>query len=207
MPACLAGDESADVLAAQEQASASRFAEVKCKLAADCQAMNAWNADKAKIASKQHVTRVLHEKAQLEQGKKFLGPMFSNLVIFFVQFGIFWANVLGQFCLSHSLSGGRVVDEFMQSSCWMGLVGDWATPAEVDKLIRATAAKNQVTADKVNIIGWIDLTKVGVLTQKDINKVGVWAEKLIAKHPVGILAQLFVTVFSLKFFFVYPHQV
>lgn len=82
----------------------------------------------------------------------------------------------------------------MQSNCWMGLVGDWATPAEVDKLIRATAAKNQVTPDKVNIAGWIDLTKVGVLTQKDINKVGVWAEKLIAKHPVGILVQLVVGI-------------
>ena len=89
------------------------------------------------------------------------------------------------------LSGDRVVEEFMQSSCWMGLVSDWAMPAEVDKLIHATAAKNQVTVDKVNIVGWIDLTKVGVLTQKDINKVGVWSEKLIAKHPLGILANFY----------------
>ena len=73
LPQCLIGEESADVLAAQEQASASRFQEVKIKLAADCQAMNAWNADKAKVASKQHVTKVLHEKAQIEQGKKSLG--------------------------------------------------------------------------------------------------------------------------------------
>ena len=203
LPACLAGDESADVLAAQEQASASRFAEVKCKLAADCQAMNAWNADKAKVASKQHVTRVLHEKAQLEQGKKFLGPRFFHRFDLFrlvSWFAIFVGQCFGSFLFEPllQLSGGRVVDEFMQSNCWMGLVGDWAAPAEVDKLIRAAAAKNQVAADKVNIIGWIDLTKVGVLTQKDINKVGVWSEKLIAKHPVGILAQLFVTVFSLK---------
>ena len=78
----------------------------------------------------------------------------------------------------------------MASNCWMGLIGDWATPPEVDKIIRATAARNQVAAEKVHIVGWCDLTKVGVLTQKDINKVGAWAEKIIAKNPLGNLVNL-----------------
>ena len=39
--------------------------------------------------------------------------------------------------------------------------------------------------DKINVIGWLDLTKVGVLTQKDINKFGSWCEKLLAKNPTG----------------------
>ncbi len=32
----------------------------------------------------------------------------------------------------------------MSSSCWMGLVGDMAMPAEVDKIMRVTAVKNKV---------------------------------------------------------------
>ena len=109
LPSCLAGDaDSADVLAAQEQASASRFAEVKCKLAADCGAMNAWNADRAKVASKQHVTRVLHEKAQIEQGKKYLDPVYINF-FFFALLSFFLDPCLStplDPCLStHSLAG------------------------------------------------------------------------------------------------------
>ena len=42
----------------------------------------------------------------------------------------------------------------------------------------------QVALEKVNVIGWVDLTKIGVVTQKDINKVGQWCEKLIAKNPL-----------------------
>ncbi|CAK9104598.1 unnamed protein product, partial [Durusdinium trenchii] len=134
LPASLQGEESVDVLAAQEQASAAKFAEIKVKLAADCKAMNAFNSEKSQVAGKQHVTKVLHEKAQNETGSK-------------------------------------VVMDFMQNHCWMGLVADWSMPAEVDVMLRATAARNQVALEKVNVIGWVDLTKIGVVTQKDINKV------------------------------------
>ena len=72
LPASLQGEESVDVLAAQEQASAAKFAEIKVKLAADCKAMNAFNSDKSQVAGKQHVTKVLHEKAQNETGSKSL---------------------------------------------------------------------------------------------------------------------------------------
>ena len=37
----------------------------------------------------------------------------------------------------------RVVEEFMQNRCWMGLVPEWAMPAEVDTMLRATGARNQ----------------------------------------------------------------
>lgn len=70
LPACLQADDSADALAAQEQAAASRFHEVKIKLANDCQAMANYNAEKNKVASKLHVLKVLHEKAQLAAGKQ-----------------------------------------------------------------------------------------------------------------------------------------
>lgn len=104
----------------------------------------------------------------------------------------------------------RVVDEFMASSCWMGLVGDMSVPAEVDKILRLTAVKNKVgqtkltcqffpwtfqlccdkvTHDKVDLIGWVDLTKNGVINQKDVSKLGVWCEKIIAKNPTGALSQ------------------
>ena len=39
--------------------------------------------------------------------------------------------------------------------------------------------------EKVDIIGWMDLTKFGVLTQKDINRVGAWADKLVSKNVAG----------------------
>lgn len=66
-------DSSADALAAQEQALASRFHEIKIKLANDCAAMVAFKQTKGKHASKLHVMKVLHEKSQLASGKKLLG--------------------------------------------------------------------------------------------------------------------------------------
>ena len=45
-----------------------------------------------------------------------------------------------------------------------------------------TPDPSQVGVEKVNIIGWVDLTKNGVLGQKDVNRVGLWCEKLIAKN-------------------------
>ena len=72
VPASLAGESGADVVAAQEQASASRFNEVKVRLAADCQAMNQYNQEKNKVNGKWHVAKVLHEKTQLAAGKKTL---------------------------------------------------------------------------------------------------------------------------------------
>lgn len=75
IPASLQADSSADVLAAQEQASASKFNEVKARLAADCQAMNAYNLEKNKVAGKQHVAKVLQEKTQIANGKKTLGSI------------------------------------------------------------------------------------------------------------------------------------
>ncbi len=95
----------------------------------------------------------------------------------------------------------------MSASCWMGLVGDMAIPAEVDKIMRLTAIKNKVgrsfcqylsldiptvvkvTQDKVDVIGWVDLTKFGVLNQKDVTKIGIWSEKILAKNPTGTLSQ------------------
>ncbi|CAK9008793.1 Uncharacterized protein SCF082_LOCUS10019 [Durusdinium trenchii] len=137
LPSCLQGEESNDLLAAQEQAAASKFNEVKMKLAADCKAMNAFNSEKTQVAGKQHVAKVLHEKSQIE-------------------------------------TGAKVVADFMKSRCWIGLVPEWSMPAEVDTMLRATGARNQVPMEKVNVIGWVDLTKIGVITQKDVNKVGQW---------------------------------
>lgn len=38
----------------------------------------------------------------------------------------------------------RVVADFMKSRCWIGLVPEWSMPAEVDTMLRATGARNQV---------------------------------------------------------------
>ena len=73
----------------------------------------------------------------------------------------------------------------MQNHCWVGLVGDMEMPAEIDTILRAAAVRAQVSTDKVNLIGWMDLTKLGVLGQKDVNRIGAWCEKLISKNPVG----------------------
>ncbi|CAK9088579.1 Uncharacterized protein SCF082_LOCUS41831 [Durusdinium trenchii] len=114
LPTVLQGDESADLIAAQELASASKFNEVHIKLTADCLAMSRFNAEKAKLSSKRHVAKVLHEKNQLATGKK-------------------------------------VVEDFMLSNCFMGLVGDMVVPAEVDKIIKATQVKQQVDRETVNV--------------------------------------------------------
>jgi len=47
----------------------------------------------------------------------------------------------------------------------------------------------KVVHDKVDIIGWVDLTKTGVINQKDVSKLGHWCEKIIAKNPTGTLSQ------------------
>ena len=91
----------------------------------------------------------------------------------------------------------RVVDDFMQNNCWCGLVPEMEMPAEVDVILRATAARNQVSADQVGIIGWVDLTKIGVLGQKDVNKVALWCEKLVAKNPTGFLTEVVSSLFCL----------
>ena len=84
VPAILHGNESADVLAAQEKASESKFQEVKVKLAADCEAMANYNLEKSKAASKSHVLKVLHEKKQNEVGKQFLVCITQSPVMFFM---------------------------------------------------------------------------------------------------------------------------
>lgn len=100
----------------------------------------------------------------------------------------------------------------MQNNCWMGLLGDWTMPAELDVMLRGTAARNQATCrqisgslvmlllpsekinhrqvsvEKLNVVGFVDLTKIGVITQKDLNKVGAWCDRLIAKNPLSSLA-------------------
>lgn len=53
-----------------------------------------------------------------------------------------------------------------------------------------TPDPSQVGVEKVNIIGWVDLTKNGVLGQKEVNRVGLWCEKLIAKNLTGCSADL-----------------
>lgn len=91
----------------------------------------------------------------------------------------------------------RVVDDFMQNNCWCGLVPEMEMPAEIDVILRATAARNQVSTDQVLIVGWVDLTKIGVLGQKDVNKVALWCEKLVAKNPTGFLTEVDSSLFCL----------
>ena len=135
MPTILHGDESADVLAAQEKASESKFQEVKVKLAADCQAMANYNLEKSKAASKGHVLKVLHEKKQNEIGKKFLGCSTRSPMQSIDVFHVTTATL--------SSCDARVVDDYMASSCYMGLIGDATMPSEVDTIIRATSVKQK----------------------------------------------------------------
>jgi len=149
LPASLRPDDSADVLAAQEQALASRFNEIKIKLAGDCAAMAEYNQNKSKLASKLHVLKVLHEKAQLASGRK-------QLVLKTFATHTSPKDLSGTYCfcivqlvqkiivfVSAFFPNLRVVDDFMASSCWMGLVGDMAIPTDVDRIIRLTAAKKK----------------------------------------------------------------
>ena len=46
----------------------------------------------------------------------------------------------------------RVVDEFMQNNCWMGLIGDWTMPAELDVMLRGTGARNQVACRHIRCV-------------------------------------------------------
>lgn len=73
VPKCFQDDLSADVLVAAEKAAESKFHEVKIRLASDCEAMTRFNAEKKRIESKMHVAKVMHEKTQMEAGKKKLG--------------------------------------------------------------------------------------------------------------------------------------
>ena len=57
--------------------------------------------------------------------------------------------------------------------------------------------------EKVNVIGWVDLTKIGVITQKDVNQVGQWCDKLIAKNPLCYLTvDCYVLCSSIDYFVV-----
>lgn len=99
IPTSLQGEAGADVLAAQEQATASKFNEVKVRLAADAQVMNQYNLELNKTAGKQHVARVLHEKTQLATGKKHLVQRaVSHCEMFSLSLGF------SHFCLAFSNS-------------------------------------------------------------------------------------------------------
>ena len=105
IPTSLQGDAGADVLAAQEQATASKFSEVKLRLAADAHAMNQYNLELNKNAGKQHVAKVLHEKAQLATGKKSLVVRccLRNFVYFCLTFS---SSIFTVFCCVCGPKGG-----------------------------------------------------------------------------------------------------
>ena len=140
LPACLQADDSADALAAQEQAAASRFHEVKIKLANDCKAMASYNSEKNKVASKLHVLKVLHEKAQLAAGKQRL-----RCKMFFL-YVAGWIKNQTNHTINYSSAVAphvqillRVVDDFMKGHCFMSLTPE--LPSEVDQMIRAAAVR------------------------------------------------------------------
>ena len=123
LPASLRPDDSADVLAAQEQALASRFNEIKIKLAGDCAAMAEYNQNKSKLASKLHVLKVLHEKAQLASGRKQLvlktfATHTSPKDIVFVLFSLF-KKLLYLFLLSFQI-GGWSTTSWRHLAGWIG---------------------------------------------------------------------------------------
>ena len=62
--------ESGELVIAQEQASAAKFHEIQVKLRQDCEAMTRYHSEKLKVANREHVQRVLHQKSQIAQGKK-----------------------------------------------------------------------------------------------------------------------------------------
>lgn len=98
----------------------------------------------------------------------------------------------------------RVVDDFMASSCWMGLVGDMSIPAEVDKILRATAVKNKVGQTKltcqflpwtsqlfcgrsymtklISLVGWIS-PKLASSTRKMSANSGIGVRRSLRKIP------------------------
>lgn len=138
LPKLLEDGASADVLAAQEKALDSKFNEVKILLAADCESMSKFNAEKKKVVSKTHVAKVMHEKTQNETGKKLPScKHFACLVD-----GSMCS--ICDTCFSFIIKLLRVVDEYMSSFCWMGLVADTNFPTEVDVFLRAAAARHKV---------------------------------------------------------------
>ena len=112
----------------------------------------------------------------------------SRLISFRLHYLPYWLDSIPNKKILVITSQDRVVDDFMQNNCWCGLVGEMEVPAEVDTVLRATAARNQVPSEHLLVIGWMDLTKIGVLGQKDVNKVAHWCEKIVSKNPTGLLA-------------------
>lgn len=61
---------SVDLQEAEEHAAKAKFAEVKAKLAVDCQVMTEYNIARHRWESQKHVRKVVHFKAQEAIGKK-----------------------------------------------------------------------------------------------------------------------------------------
>ena len=71
-----------DVTAMQDVAQAARFREVKSKMAQDVLSMTAYNAKVKENTKRLHVVSVMHQKAQNNVGKGFLGLCFMIMFSF-----------------------------------------------------------------------------------------------------------------------------
>lgn len=70
--------DSVDIGIAEDEAQAARFREVRAKLSSDMMAMAQWNARQEENRKRAHVISVLHEKSQVETGKKLLVSLSSR---------------------------------------------------------------------------------------------------------------------------------
>ncbi|CAJ1440263.1 unnamed protein product [Effrenium voratum] len=70
--------DSVDIGIAEDEAQAARFREVRAKLSSDMMAMAQWNARQEENRKRAHVISVLHEKSQVETGKKLLVSLSSK---------------------------------------------------------------------------------------------------------------------------------
>lgn len=71
--------DAEEVVALEDQTQALRFREVKAKVAQDLAAMTQWNAKCQENTKRAHVVGVMHEKGQIQVGRKHFDP---TLVIY-----------------------------------------------------------------------------------------------------------------------------
>lgn len=64
-----------ELMEMEDSANAAKFREIRAKLAQDCAAMTAFNANQAESKRRAHVVMVMHEKGQMQVGKEFLGTI------------------------------------------------------------------------------------------------------------------------------------
>ncbi|CAJ1431217.1 unnamed protein product [Effrenium voratum] len=146
--------DSVDIGIAEDEAQAARFREVRAKLSSDMMAMAQWNARQEENRKRAHVISVLHEKSQVETGKKLADAYMEQ-----------WCSV----SLTPGI-GPKSPEAFLKAAARVPRTWRVVTVVTVIELC-------QVSPLDVRLILYVDCTKFGVMTQKEVNDVADTVEK------------------------------